>query len=220
MTDVLIDNGNGTFSVTDSDLVDNGDGTYTYTPNSGSTPPPTVIPLLATPEQLEITPGDRLAFASARVRAYCGWHIAPSITTTESLDTLGGAVLFLRTMHLTNLVNVALADPLADPIDVATLTWSAVGLVARSIGYSWPVGFRAVEVIYEHGFTVVPPEVVEVVVGLASRMPAQLSGVMQESAGGVSRSYGAPLGGGFSGVSGFTIAETNVLAKYRLGQRP
>ena len=39
--------------------------------------------------------------AQAAVRAYCGWHIAPSLSETLVLDGTGARAFILPTLHLT-----------------------------------------------------------------------------------------------------------------------
>ena len=42
----------------------------------------------------------------AEVRAYCGWHIAPVVTETLTLDGPGGHLLVLPTLRLVDLLSV------------------------------------------------------------------------------------------------------------------
>lgn len=98
--------------------------------------------------------------ASARVRNYCGWHIAPEVTETLLLPVTG----------------VRLRLP---SLSVATV--SAVTVDGLAVGFDWsPAGdllldrlsirrsLRGLSVTLTHGFATCPEDVRRVVAGLAS----------------------------------------------------
>lgn len=183
---------------------------------------------------LAVTAEDRVGWATSRIREYCGWHISPSITSTVIADSDGGRLLVLPTLHLTGLTSLTLADDTV--LDLADVTWDASGTLA--IGWNpdmawnattgpWPVGipglyrpgYGRVTVVFTHGHPQIPDALREVAVGLATRMPAQMTTVDREAAGGVMRIYGGVLAGGFT-KAGFTAAEQAVCDRYRLPYRP
>lgn len=138
--------------------------------------------------------------AGESVRADCGWHIAPSVTETVTLDCDGGRVLFLPTLHLTAVAEVR--DLTGSTPSVLT-GWrmSRAGMLSRAAG--WPVGFGAVEVDFTHGYDQCPAELLPVIADRTRRR------VAQESLGSRSVSY---------------VPESDSLAaavaRYRLPARP
>lgn len=171
----------------------------------------TTLPPFA--DELDADETTRLEWASERIRAYCGWHIAPSVTETVTLDADGGRVLALPTLRMTALTSVTLWDGtvLADGVDV---TWSHTGLLERLSWRPWPSRFRAVTVTFVHGYDAIPSALEEVCVSVAKRAPLQ--GVMTEAAGGVSRVYMHTA----TSSAPWTGPEQVVLDRYRLGNRP
>lgn len=173
----------------------------------------TALPPFAQGDDVTDDVDTRLEWASSRIRAYCGWHIAPSVTETVTLDADGGRVLILPTMHLTDVASAALWDGTGLIVDT-DLTWSPLGLLERSGWRPWPSRFRAVTVTFTHGYPDIPTALQEVAVAVAKRAPLQ--GVMSETAGGVSRVYlHTP-----QVTEPWTGPEQVVLDKYRLGNRP
>jgi len=174
---------------------------------------------------LTVTQDDQVAWATARIREYCRWHIYPSLTVTLALSTDGGHDLLLPTLHLTALSSIAWTDtntartaidrddlePIDDglPSDTGILRWK----------YQWPYGINNVTVTFTHGYDTLPEALREVAVSIAKRYPAQMSQAQQAQAGGVLMTYGAPLAGGFTGA-GLTYAEQMVLDKYRIVNQP
>ncbi|MGV9181816.1 hypothetical protein [Arcanobacterium canis] len=136
-----------------------------------------------------------LAAASETIRAYCGWHVAPSLTETITLDAHGDHTLHLPSMHVTDIASVKIWGE-----DVTNdITWSAAGMLQyrpRS-RHVFPDGFRAVEVTLTHGWDLkVVPQVQALVLTLAKRAANQAP-ISSQSVNGASVSYftagGAPL---------------------------
>jgi hypothetical protein len=99
------------------------------------------------------------AAANAAVRAYCGWHVAPVVTETVTLDGSGTNLMFLPTLHLVDLVSIVNdGETVEDP------EWSAVGVVRGT----WTTKFRGVVATMEHGHTVCPPEILAVLTEIAT----------------------------------------------------
>lgn len=174
------------------------------------------LPPFVDPDELAIDGNDQVAFATGRIRSYCRWHIYPLITSTVTLDT-DGSLLMLPSLHVTDITSVTrTADGVV--ISAGDYSWSAAGMIAAR--YGWPQGFRSVQVVFTHGYDYLPDELREVAVSAASRVPATLSGVSQETAGGVSRTYSGLLSGTAAVAAGWTFAEQQVLDKYRIPSRP
>lgn len=159
--------------------------------------------LLADPAAAsQTTDEDALAYASAIVREYCGWHIAPSLTEARVLDSDGSAVLLLPTMHMTDLGSVEAAQ-----VALLGVQWSANGILYWPARF--PAGLRMVSATFTHGWDAAPASVQAVVAAVARRMPRAGQAVSSEGAGGVTRAYVTPSGA-------FTATEAMVLDRYRL----
>lgn len=161
---------------------------------------------LVLPSDLDGFPGAPFSHAvataaSEAVRRECGWHIAPQVTQTLTLDVSGGPVLILPTLRLVSVSEVR--DMTGDNPRVLT-GWrmSQAGMLSRRGG--WPCGFGAVEVDVVHGYEQCPPELLPVIASSAHRR------VRQESMGGRSVTF----------VDDDTIAGSSVLSRFRLGPRP
>lgn len=163
------------------------------------------VPPLAGPDDLAGLDGgpfspQTVTSASEQIRALCGWHIAPVIEETFTLDAHGGHVLWLptrRVVEVTAVRDVSGSTPRA----LTGWRWSEAGMI--SVSGTLPSGFRVVEVEVRHGFPSCPPDLLPVIADRTSRR------VMQESLGSRSVTFG---------VDGDrTIDQT--LALYRLGPR-
>ena len=159
-------------------------------------------PLAAAPDGVDADAWDA---AAAAVRAYCGWHIAPSVTETVTVDGSGGDVQFLPTLHLTDLASIS-----SDGTTVTDPEWSAAGMVR---GASWSRRFRSVEATMTHGYDLCPPEILGVLHEAADRGLAgsAASQVGQVSMGGVA---------GVPGAAAFIADRAGILDRYRIPNRP
>jgi len=173
--------------------------------------------------------------AMAAVRAYCGWHIAPSRDETLTLDGPGGTALVLPSLHVTDVVSVTengtvLADG-TDPDIPADYSWSEAGIIQRgpagqtawsgswSCGVSlWTRELRGIVVELTHGYDEWPPELAGIINAVSQRMVDNPTGLEQQTVGPFTEKY-ATSGGGGAG-SGFAGADEAVLARYRLPPRP
>jgi hypothetical protein len=157
--------------------------------------------------------------AEAVVRAYCGWHVAPSVTEDATLDGPGTGTLLLPSLHVTGVDSIVEDGAELDP---TTYAWSQAGTVRKS-QYGWTVWRqvrwtdtpRGVVVTYTHGYDEWPPAVQTVIDRLASRLTESSS--VLTSVGGVSYATdanGTPLGGTPA------PAEVAILARHKLPPRP
>lgn len=154
-----------------------------------------------------------LSAASAAVRKFCRWHIAPRITETITVTPNDGPVVFLPTLRLVGVSDVNMCGyHWAD----ADLDWDEAGML--SAPYVWGQGrrFRGLTVTITHGFDDVD-DVLAVVVAVAARQAITPTGVVREQAGSVSiaPSLVAP------NVAGGIVLlqhERDALAAYRVGR--
>jgi hypothetical protein len=152
-----------------------------------------------------------LGQASAAVRAFCGWHIAPTLTgATVTADGTGGRTLSLPTLYLTN---VSAVTEHGTALDLDSVTWSEHGVIER--GCAWTCRRRGVVAVIDHGYETVPGEVAAVVCSIVSRVAPNPLGVVREQTGPFSVTYSQTA---FNQAGGVVLLanEKDVLAAYRI----
>lgn len=138
----------------------------------------------------------------ALIRGYCGWHVAPVITETITVDGPGNDVLCLPTLRLLDLTDV-----LNDTTPV-TPEWSQAGFARRCW---WTGKLRGVTATLTHGYEYCPLEVVAV-----GRRLTQTAA----TASGASIRVGAvSISGGQVDGSGLDPYCSAILDRYRLPSR-
>lgn len=168
---------------------------------------------------------DPLDAATAAVRGYCGWHVAPQITETIRVDGSGTNRLLIPSGHV-----VAIAECLNDgaSVDLGSLDWSEAGILAARHTAGGPYwyqeglatsGFtgkyRGVQITLTHGYLPEEvPDVMQLIQGVAARARMDPTGVLTgQRAGtqGVNRLPGSiPL----------LAQEKELLAPYKLNWGP
>ena len=137
--------------------------------------------------------------ACSAVRAYCGWHVAPSVTETVILDGSGSSVQMLPSLHVTDLTSIT-----NDGTLVTDPEWSEAGMVRGC----WTGRFRGVTVQMTHGYDECPAEILGVLTEAASRgVGSAVSQVGQVRMG---DSSGVP------GAASFMLDQKAVLDRYAL----
>ena len=185
------------------------------------------LPLLLTPTEFSVGTGGQikatdprliplLAGASAAIRRYCGWHVAPAIRDEYVLDYEGGPLVTLPTMRL---LAVDAFSARNNDLDVDKLKWSQNGEIALSSpgrGMRLGEGFRAIRATIVHGFDLDMvadlKQIVQQVVGNAISSPL---GATREQAGQVSIQWSTTAPGVSGGVS-LLERDYAVLNQYRL----
>lgn len=147
--------------------------------------------------------------ASAAVRSFCGWHVAPNVACRAVVDGDGMRSVWLPTTVLTSVESVQLSAS-----ELSGIQWSRIGQVMPD--QRAPIGLQTVTVDYHAGLSEVPADVAAVVAGVVVRSIALSYGVASESAGGVSVSYsqGATYGG--AGNATLTDADKAALMPYKV----
>lgn len=126
-----------------------------------------------------------IAEASAAIRAYCGWHLVPSVAEDITVDGSGSTILLLPTTHLTAVT--ALVED-SEPVDLASVEWSESGYLRRST--AWTSRLRGVIASIEHGYARPPDELRAVAASAVLRaLSSPQGGVTSEQVGAVSRTY-------------------------------
>lgn len=141
------------------------------------------------------------------IRGECRWHIAPEVTKTVRLDSHGGRILTLPSLHVVEVTAVTDAD------DKPITGWelSGVGILARTSHLTWPKGHGNIKVTLKHGLTKTPPALVAVVKDLArSADLAELAHLKSVSLDGASINYG-DIGSG-----NLEVKYGHVLRRFRL----
>lgn len=159
---------------------------------------------LVSPADMEGFPGAPfspgvLAAAAGQVRDDCGWHIAPKVTETVSVDTGGGTVALLPSLLVDSVQEVRGEDGTV----IEGWKFRPHGVLRRAGG--WP---EVIEVDFIHGYEKCPPGLLSVIAERAQRIKG--GGVKSESLSGRSVSLETAPGSVTDGV----------LSKYILPGRP
>ena len=176
------------------------------------------MPSLVLPSDLaDYQAGEAQAFidaATALVRSYCGWHIAPSVEETVTLDGSGSSLLPLPSLHVTAVASVT-EDGTALTED--DYRWSASGWLRKTCG-CWTGKERGVEVTFTHGFDEAP-DVAGVVMAVASRGQVSPRGEVRQQAGPFATTF-SQFDAGQGGGIVLLRPEMATLDRYRLPGRP
>lgn len=141
-------------------------------------------PTLAAGEQMLLTG------ACDAVREYCGWHIAPVLTETVTVDGSGIAVQTLPTL---NLLSVNSVLELGVALDATRVDFSANGIMEKRTGSPWTSRRRGIVAGITHGYPQTPGWVLTLICASAGRaLPTGDRVVSQESSGGESVTYAVP----------------------------
>lgn len=156
-------------------------------------------------------PVDWRAAALQTVRNYCGWHIAPVITETITLDGSGSRALLIPSNRVLNVTQVT-ED--GKDIDLGTIGVSRDGVLRKKRNRCWTDELGGVEVTLEHGHEQFD-SVAAVVDLVAARSAATGGGAVQESAGPFSIRRSTDGRGGVAAAP-LLQAEKDMLAAYVL----
>jgi hypothetical protein len=149
-----------------------------------------MVNTLASPTDLADFPGapfsDALVDAAvATLRLEAGWHIAPQVTETITVNASGGTELILPTLHLVNVTEVRDVSG-STPVVLTGWRQSRIGILTRNAG--WPRGLEVIEVDMVHGYEACPPELWPVIARYVQAAQTK-STVSQTSLGDFSESY-------------------------------
>ena len=138
---------------------------------------------------------DALARGSAIIRNFCGWHVAPSVEETLTLDGPGGRLLTLPSMFVTDISSITQCDDLVDP---ASYTWSALGLVTRMA--RWTTEDRGITVTLTHGHAT-SDAAKSILLSMVARDLMSPLGVVREQAGALSVTWSQTAPGVAGGIT-------------------
>lgn len=145
--------------------------------------------------------------AEKLVRDFCGWHVAPVVTETITLDGTGSRRLFLPSLKVNEVQSVLVNGAAIAPTE---FSWSEAGILYRGAG--WPEGFRNVVATIVHGHAA--EDARWIVDGIVERRKAAPAGrVLNVRVG--QRGMGYEHGAG--SVTRLFQDERDALAPYRIG---
>lgn len=156
------------------------------------------------------TPFDWRAAALQAARQFCGWHVAPVIEETLTLDGPGRAALLLPSNRVEEILSLT-EDK--EPVDVTTLEVSRMGILRKSNGKAWTRKLGAIEVTLRHGYDQYD-DFAGIVEGVRARAAATGAGNLSETAGPFSVRRGTQ-NGEVVGIP-LMMSEKAALAPYRL----
>jgi hypothetical protein len=154
---------------------------------------------------------DTTTAAQALVTAYCGWHIAPGVSETLTLDGTGSGTMLVPSLHITSLTEVTNEGITLDPV---TYDWSAAGIIELRCG-RFTHRLRGVTVTLTHGYPNMPADVQAVIDRIDARGtddPGVLAQVGQVR-------YATTASGTAVGAS-LTDLDRAILDRYKLPPRP
>lgn len=162
---------------------------------------------------MALTEEQARAQAEAEVRAYCGWHIAPSQTEDLVVDGSCATVQMLPTLRLTAVNSITVNDT---AVDLGTVEWSGAGFLRRDA--AWTSRLRGVVVNATHGYDEWPLDLQAVVNRVAAQaMETNDASQLLAQVGQVRYAVGPD---GLRNVGLLSQADKWVLDRYRLPPRP
>lgn len=153
-----------------------------------------------------------LAGASAGLRRWAGWHIAPVLEETLTGDGPGGRLLILPTGRLLSVVSV---DNAGETVDGAAVDISRAGMLDLRDGW-WSARFGAVSARVRHGWDLADvPDISQVIKQAVAMALASPMGATREQAGTISISW-ATTAPGVSGGLSLLQRDLELLAPFKI----
>jgi hypothetical protein len=153
--------------------------------------------------------------AVSAVRAYCGWHIAPSVTETFIVDGPGRGMLYVPTLHMTAVVSLT-NDGETLSVAPEDLEWSGRGAIRRRS--FWSYKWRGVSVEVTHGYDDFPHEVLAVAKDMA--LAGDRVGASAFTSGPHQVQFGVTSAGTQAGAVGMSELQKMAIDRYRIPSRP
>lgn len=163
----------------------------------------------------QVNPAFWLKAAQGAIRRACGWHVAPVITETLTLDGRGGKSLLLPSKRVASIASVV--NDGQDVTEQVKFSRRA-GVLTLASGWSCDVG--SIEVTLTHGYKSEDvPEVAALIVTLTKRAATGGGAIAQQGIGPASVRYATGRDGGALGVP-LLESEHAVLEPYKLNWGP
>lgn len=152
--------------------------------------------------------------AQAAVRSYCGWHVAPIIEETLTVDGSGTHRLLLPSKHVLAVEQVnEIINGQAQPI--TDYTWSASGILRRE-DKPFTDRYQAIRLTIKHGWNPEDiPDVQALIIQMARRAANAPAGIVRsQSVNGATVTM--DMSGGGAPMINLLASEKSSLARYRL----
>jgi hypothetical protein len=150
--------------------------------------------------------------ASAGLRRWAGWHIAPVLEETLTGDGPGGRLLILPTGRLLSVVSV---DNAGETVDSSTVDASKSGMLELQAGV-WSARFGSVSVRVRHGWDLAGvPDISQIIKQAVAMALASPMGATREQAGTISISW-ATTAPGVSGGLSLLARDLELLAPFKI----
>lgn len=150
--------------------------------------------------------------ATAAIRRYCGWNIAPAENVTVTLDG-GGPVLYLPSLKVNSLTSVKFSGAIQP---LTYFEWSRrTGNVRVAARGDFPDTWGGIEVVFNSGYAEVPADLKQIVLQVSSLALSSPTGATKEQAGQVAMSW-ATTAPGVSGGLVLLDRDRQVLDSYLL----
>lgn len=163
--------------------------------------------------------------ATAAIRNYCRWHVAPVVADVDVVvDGPGGSVFHLpatmRVLSVESLVWVYGDESVtpAGPLELVAGTdfdWSELGSVGR-LGSRWPDRYRSLRVSFTHGYEPADvPDLTQIIIQACAVALSSPMGATQERAGQLGATW-ATTSPGVAGGLALLERDRVILDAYRL----
>lgn len=152
--------------------------------------------------------------AQAAVRSYCGWHVAPIIEETLTVDGSGTRRILLPTKHLLAVTEVNETIQ-GQTLQVTDYTWSMAGILKRD-DKPFTDNYRSVTVTIKHGWNPEDvPDIQALIIQMARRAANAPAGIVRsQSVNGATVTM--DMSGGGAPMINLLASEKSSLARYRL----
>lgn len=173
----------------------------------------TVEPIVTASTQ--VNPQFWLSAAHAALRRFCGWHVAPVITETLTLDGSGGKTLLLPSKRIVSIESV-----ISDGVDVTDRVEVSKNAGMIEFGGHWSRKLGGIVIELTHGYEV--DEVLDVsalIVTLTKRARESGRTVASQAIGPANVRYITGTDGSVPGLPLFE-SEKETLEPYRLNWGP
>lgn len=186
----------------------------------------------ATPDQFAAMTGTEvdpdvqplLDAASALIRRYCGWHIAPVLVEDVVADGTGARITYLPTLHLLDVTALSetssggTVTQYIPPADLPQVQWSRDGFLRKTS--PWTEVLQGITATIEHGYDLAAvPDLTALTCTMAARSMASPFGEKQQTVGSVTVALSSGATGTAGGLSLYDD-QMALLDSYRLFGRP
>lgn len=153
--------------------------------------------------------------ATAAIRNYTNQKISEVVDDTITIDGHGRKEIYLPEIPVQSVTSVT--ENGISLVETVDFVLGQFGILHRLNGYVWLEGFNNIEIVYTHGYSVIPEAIKQVAIrsaarayqaGLRARETEGVPGVAALKLGDYSVQYGSERGGGMGeGLLGVSAAQ-------------